>query len=99
VAAGVASEFPDPDNEDSRDGWSMAHSQVPSGWRRATSTVVPPPGSLVEVSARSPLSSAGRWPPELKTGRLASSSRYAARISAWPAATRPAGRASTASGS
>jgi hypothetical protein len=38
-------------------GWSMTQSQVPSGWRLATSAVTPPV-NLVEVSARSPRRSA-----------------------------------------
>src|SRR5262249_30795649 len=56
-------------------GWSTAHSQLPSGWRRAISTVAPPPATPVEGSARSPLGRGGRWPAEVRTGRLARKSR------------------------
>ena len=46
---------------------SMTHSQVPSGWRRATAEVIEPGstgfslGSTVEVSARSPTTRGVPW--------------------------------------
>jgi len=46
----------------------MIQRQVPSGWRRATSTVAPLPGSRVEVSAVSLLMIAGCCPADLRDG-------------------------------
>lgn len=42
-----------------RANWSTAQSQLPSVWRRAISAVISPLPSRDEVSARSPLHSAG----------------------------------------
>jgi hypothetical protein len=58
----------------STDGWSMTQRQYPSGWERATSTVVPLPGGRVEVSAISPLMIAGCCPADSRDGLLARNS-------------------------
>ncbi len=47
----------------------MTQRQLPSGCRLATSTVAPPPGSRVEVSAKSPFLITGCWPAEENRGR------------------------------
>ena len=78
-------------------GWSIIHSQVPSGWRLATSTVALP-ARVVEVTAMSPFLMAGRITP-VKAGGSASSSAYTRRMASVPTASRPGAKASTASGS
>ena len=69
----------------------MSHSQLPSGWRRAISTVAFP-GRTVEVMAMSPLRTAGRISP-VNRGRLASRSAYTSRM-----ADRPGGPAARRKG-
>src|SRR5215813_5068125 len=52
-----------PANHQETEYLSITHSHVPSFWRRATSEVTVPSRLRVEVRARSPQMSAGRWSP------------------------------------
>jgi hypothetical protein len=75
-------------------GWSITRSQVPSGWRRATSAVAPPL-NIVEVRARSPKRSAG-WLSPSSVGLAARNRWYSWRIASRPPVTLPRGNAPAA---